>query len=118
MNQDINGPIEEGQWYELIDNGLAGKAVPCHQSENVFVICGFRYKVNGYPCLGAPRKIRRIWPVQTDPAEVVAELRAKASDAETRKEKNKDHEIWRAEDYAQQAAFSNAADLVQEKLNP
>jgi hypothetical protein len=101
--------IAEGEWFELVDNGLAGKAVPCTKSVNVFVICGFRYLRDGAPCLGSPRKIRRIWPVPTNPAEVVVDLRQMAAEVGAAAPRT-------AARKATVTALDEAADLVAKRL--
>ena len=63
-------PLVEGAYYERED-GSIGRATILYGFAHV---CGDAYKLDGARVFARPRLIRRVWPVHTDPAEVVNEL--------------------------------------------
>lgn len=114
----LTTPIVEGAYYERQDKEVVGPATPSEPigAPGCYNLSGYDYDGSGFHPIEEYRLTRRVWLVPTDPAEVIAELRQKETAAAERKESNKGHDIWVAEDYAQQAAFHNAANLVAQKL--
>ncbi len=106
-----NKPIVEGAWYELLDNGIAGRAFRSGLDAKVFTICGYRYDGDGTAWLGSPRQIRQVFPSIETVAELgrelVRELRQRSCAAVNGGE---------VEDRSKAAAYDEAADLIVAKL--
>lgn len=107
-----NKPIVEGAWYELLDNGIAGRAFRSGLDAKVFTICGYRYDGDGTAWLGSPRQIRQVFPSIETVAELgrelVRELRQRSCAAVNGGE---------TEDRSKAAAYDDAADLIAAKLD-
>jgi hypothetical protein len=104
---EFKGPIVEGAWYLTKAKTVVGPAQwEDARRKGWWVIAGASYNSKGqasdlYP--EAPDIECRVYITHADPAEVVAELREMAESE------------WHADEPAQ-VAFTQAADLVAEKL--
>lgn len=111
----LTTPIVEGAYYEREDGAIVG---PFKRSTYTFYgewFDGRRlYRSDGthYERRPGDHLTRRVWPVYSDPAEVVAELREMQSNAN----KNLCGPGGSQVDAGEEYGFRQAADLVAEKL--
>jgi hypothetical protein len=105
--------VKPGTFWLREDGSVVGPASECSEWPGYYWLSGYRYHAAGITSIYA-RTPEEVWPVPTDPAEVVAELRER-SEVES-KSGRFSYDTKEAYHDGREQAYESAADLVAERI--